>query len=65
MIVALMGLKQMAIYARQVGLAVLSPEKIMDWIANDIPSRTSIEKLAADPPDLKHVRRDVRQRESP
>ncbi len=30
MIVALMGLKQMAIYVRQVGLAVVSPEKI--WI---------------------------------
>ncbi len=30
MIVALMGLKQMAIFASQVGLAVLSPEKIMD-----------------------------------
>ena len=64
MIVALMGLKHMAIFARQVGLAILSPEKIMDWFANDISSHDSIEKLAAAPPDLRHVRRDVRQRES-
>ncbi len=64
MIVALMGLKQMAIFASQVGLAVLSPEKIMDWITGDIPSCKNIEKIAAIPPDLDHVRRDVRDRKS-
>lgn len=64
MIVALMGLKQMAIYARQVGLAVLSPEKIMDWIANDISTSRSLENIAEAPPDPRHVQRDVRQRKS-
>ena len=64
MIVALMGLRQMAIYARQVGLAVLSPEKIMDWIVDDISRREDPEKLAAVPPDLGHIRRDVRRRKS-
>jgi hypothetical protein len=63
-IVALMGLKQMAIYARQVGLAVLSPEKIMDWITTDILKRKEPEKLAADPPELRYVQRDVRTRKS-
>ncbi len=64
MIVALMGLKHMAAFARQVGLAILSPEKIMDWIANDISNHESLEKLAAVPPDLRHVRRDTRNRKS-
>lgn len=64
MIVALMGLKQMAIYARQVGLAVLSPEKIMDWIADDILGGKDSEKLGAAPPDLGHIRRDARKRKS-
>jgi len=64
MIVALMGLKQMAIYARQVGLAVLSPEKIMDWITTDILLRENPEKLTADPPEVRHIQRDVRARKS-
>ena len=64
MIVALMGLKQMAIYARQVGLDVLSPEKIMDWIVDDISRCANPEKLTADPPDLNHIRRDVSRRKS-
>lgn len=64
MIVALMGLRQMAVYARQVGLAVLSPEKIMDWISNDISLRKNLEELATVPPDPSHVRRDVRRRQS-
>lgn len=64
MIVALMGLKQMAIYARQVGLALLSPEKIMDWIVDDISRREDPEKLATVPPDLGHIRRDIRSRKS-
>jgi hypothetical protein len=64
MIVALMGLKQLAIYARQVSLAILSPEKIMDWIADDISRSDDPEKLATDPPDLRYIRRDVRGRKS-
>ena len=64
MIVALIGLKQMAIYARQVGLAILSPEKIMDWITTDILGRKDPEELAADPPELRYVQRDVRTRKS-
>ncbi len=64
MIVALMGLKQMAIYARQVGLAVLSPEKIMDWIVDDISRHADPEKLTAVPPDLDHIRRDACRRKS-
>ncbi len=64
MIVALMGLKQMAIYAQKVSLLILSPEKIMDWIADDISRRESPEQLATDPPDLTHVRRETRRRKS-
>ena len=64
MIVALMGLKQMAIYARQVGLAVLSPEKIMDWIVDDISRHADPEKLTTVPPDLDHIRRDDCRRKS-
>ena len=64
MIVALMGLKQMAIYARQVGLAVLSPEKIMDWVVDDISRHADPEKLTAVPPDLDHIRRDACRRKS-
>ncbi len=47
MIVALMGLKQMAIFTSQVGLAVLTPEKIVDWITDDIPSCKNIEKIVS------------------
>ena len=63
-IVALMGLKQMAIYARQVGLAVLSPEKIMDWVVDDISRHADPEKLTAVPPDPDHIRRDACRRKS-
>ena len=52
MIVALMGLKQMAIYARKVSLSKLSPEKLMDWITKDISRQRNIENIATDPPDL-------------
>lgn len=65
MIVALMGLKQMVIYSRKVSLAVLSPEKIMDWIVDDILGGKNLEELATIPPDLGHVRRETRRRESP
>ena len=36
MIVALMGLRQIAIYAQKIGLALLSPEKLMGWLTEDI-----------------------------
>ena len=52
MIVALMGLKQMAIYARKVSLSKLSPEKLMDWITKDISRQRNIENIATDQPDL-------------
>ena len=42
MIVMLMGLKQMAIYARKAGLEKLSPEKVADWISEDILTQKSI-----------------------
>jgi len=60
MIVALMGLKQMAIYARKISLEKLSPEKMADWISEDILMQKSIANLLTDPPDLRHVQRDVR-----
>lgn len=64
MIVALMGLKQMAVYARKVSLEKLSPEKIADWISGDILTKQSIVHLFTDPPDLRHVQRDTRLRKS-
>ena len=59
MIVALMGLKQMAIYARKISLEKLSP-KMADWISEDIFMQKSIANLLTDPPDLRHLQRDVR-----
>jgi len=60
----IVALKQMALYARKVSLEKLSPEKIADWIAEDILTRKSIGSLLTDPPDLRHVLRDTRRRKS-
>ena len=65
MIVALMGLKQMEIYARKVSLSQISPEKLMDWISEDILKGGSVEKLATTPPELRHIKRDSSKGKSP
>jgi len=65
MIIALMGLKLMAFYARKVGLSKLSPEKLMDWLTQDIMNKQAIENLVGVPPDLRHIQRDMRKRKSP
>jgi hypothetical protein len=64
MIVALLGLRQMSIYARKMGLESLSPEKLMDWLVQEITSEEKLECLAKKPPAWKHIKRETRNRQS-
>ena len=48
------------VYARKISLEKLSPEKMADWISEDILMQKSIANLLTVPPDLRHVQRDVR-----
>lgn len=64
MIVALMGLRQMALYARKISLELLSPEKLMDWLTEDILTMNHLTEFAKNPPDLRHVKREKRIRKS-
>ena len=47
-----------SIYARKISLEKLSPEKMADWISEDILMQKSIANLLTDP--LRHVQRDIR-----